>query len=168
MMVNNQAVSQYFFSVTKVKRIHNMNGIQNRDSCIRDLISSSNCTKKCNPLILSFLKNPSIDICQKSEDFLCNLELVGLYNGQMHKCLNPKSTSEFTISLSSTSYNVTNPLNVSYIDFRFKFIASRTEIQREKPIISYRDFIGSVGGSLGLFLGLGHFWTTEQVPPLKS
>ena len=47
--------------------------------------------------------------------------------------------------------------NVTEIEFRFKFIVSRTEIQQEKIIISYRDFIGSVGGSLGLFLGFSVF-----------
>ena len=49
------------------------------------------------------------------------------------------------------------------IYFYFDHISSSITLQNERYIISTTDFIGSVGGSLGLFLGFSFFTYTSDV-----
>ena len=49
------------------------------------------------------------------------------------------------------------------VQFTFNPISKRVLVKEERYIISTTDFIGSVGGSLGLFLGFSCFTYTSEL-----
>ena len=69
----------------------------------------------------------------------------------MKNCLKPKEALMFNPSSSSPQYHrkIQNPT----IEFSFNFWSNRMEIREEKLITEIHDFIGSLGGSLGMFFG---------------
>ena len=152
----------HIFGLANTKQITHMNGIRNRKECIRKLHFTSatkkNCSVVCNPIIFSFLSD--IKMCQNVEDFICNIGQFGPLETDIHECLRPESTTEYVADYSIVNLDENSGVSVG---FNFRYISQRLEVQEEKFVISSRNFIGSVGGSLGLFLGFSMFHYSSVV-----
>ena len=146
----------YIFGLTNTKEVTHMNGVNNRENCIRKLLldaTKDNCSV-CNPIIFGFLSG--IEMCQNVSDFDCSIDKFGPLDpmNMIHdECLKTASTTEYAADYSTVNLGEGLPS----IGFNFRYISQRTEVQEEKLVISSRDFIGSIGGSLGLFLGFSIF-----------
>ena len=149
----------HIFGLTNTKEIYHMNGIKNREDCIRKLLleaTRDNCSV-CNPIIFGFLTG--IEMCQNKADFDCSIEKFGPFETTIHECLRSVSTTEYAADYSTVNLGEGLPS----IGFNFRYISQRLEVQEEKLVMSSRDFIGSVGGSLGLFLGFSIFHYSSAV-----
>ena len=63
-------------------------------------------------------------------------------------CLKPTETMIFKIKEVLTRIS-----HSDYIEIQFKYSTGQLEVMEEIPILGFATFIGSIGGSLGLFLG---------------
>ena len=109
------------------------------------------CGLKCN-LWVSYDTEKSMctyDDLQANENASICASLAFEY--YMKNCLKPKVALMFNPSSSSPQYHrkIQNPT----IEFSFNFWSNRMEIREEKLITEIHDFIGSLGGSLGMFFG---------------
>ena len=66
-------------------------------------------------------------------------------------CLKPKISRHFEIDLHKEPKK--KPSDDGTMSIYFRFASNRIKVGEEIPILGLRDFIGSVGGSLGLFIG---------------
>ena len=60
-----------------------LEGQENREKCIHDMILENDCETKCFPGILDFL--PNMTLCTNENDFSCNLYR---FNPKIAKCIN--------------------------------------------------------------------------------
>ena len=129
------------------------NGQESCTKCFENLILElEKCgVKHCNPRFAYDSKKP---MCT-SEDHKKNpnLKVCGMAAAKKHKkvCLKPKEALIFNPTISNPQYHrkIENPT----IEISLDFISDRMEIRAEKLITETHDFIGSLGGSLGMFFG---------------
>ena len=133
---------------------HYMSGTQGFESCFMDQINtySSHCPTKCFPTLFNFL--PSLPPCNTSEEFKCMLDLVLGYRKMRYECLYPKDDVQYVADINPAI----KPRRMkSDLFFMFYFDRGTKDIKEEILIVTAGNLIGSVGGSLGLFLGFSFF-----------
>ena len=97
--------------------------------------------------------------CKTYDEMMCMVEQVdngGYYNPKFEadygRCLRPAHSlvfkSKFIMSRPSKK-------NTNEILIWFKYSTDQLEVKEEVPILGFTTFVGSIGGSLGLFLGFG-------------
>ena len=140
-------------SITELKL---RKGTKSVSQCLADVVDSMNCSTKCFPLIF----NDIVDIppCKNYKQFYCiireDLESQET-SSKIRHCLRPEQTQLYKANYyTAPNEYVDNP---SFMDFWIRFISDEVEIKEEMPVISVETFIGSVGGSLGLFLGFSFY-----------
>ena len=140
-----------------VKKISYQKGHSSIKNCLEDHVSTYNCTHKCIPFFLSFLDH--LPTCLTDEETKCMYEHwawaddFNVYTQYKH-CLKP---------LTTTLYEA-NPAKLdgegngnNSVDLLFGYASNEMEIEEEALMIGTSSYIGSVGGSLGLFLGFSFF-----------
>ena len=74
------------------------------------------------------------------------------------RCMKPKIIKKYnavaaTMNFKGYEKEALRNKKVVLLDLGQSLVSTRVEVRKERYIISTEDFIGSVGGSLGLFLG---------------
>ena len=133
-----------------------LSGIENADECVVQHLKKAKCPYICSPIIFNFL-NEWIPPCSKNEDYLCMLDYYQKTMIPELPCYDEKqkkATKIKGVSQKARYGQVAASTNQQYQLFlRFNQITNDLHDMEEMYILSTEDFIGTVGGSLGLFLG---------------
>ena len=144
----------YHWIDLSVTSISYQKGHKSVEECIENWMSTNDVCKKCSPFFHSFKnKKPS---CQSNEDNKCWYlwSFFGKNFNNYKRCLKPMETTLFTgISLPFERPLVHN----STVNIAFAYSSDEIKIEEETLMIGTSSYIGSVGGSLGLFLGFSCF-----------
>ena len=136
-----------------------LQGSPNFKNCIRRLVSQFNCVEPCYPLIF----NNVLDLqpCRGFNDTKCMVDHFFKYRKERNQCLKP---------MHGIIYEADKYHNAEYDDgstssfiLKFHFMSPMVEILEEIPEISFPDFAGSVGGSLGLFIGFSCYTFLSKI-----
>ena len=115
--------------------------------CHRQLhLSKFNCTATCNFLSFSSLPN-----CNTTEDQKCAQKKKGEYPLEFENCFKVKQFLTYNPAI----YDILNNpiLNSSTIQFFMSIQDLQKEVKKEVKAITPESFIGSLGGSVGMFFG---------------
>ena len=149
--------SRNFGFMLKPRVVQRLEGILNREACIVETLNQSNCTTICSPILFDFLDIPK---CSIVSDYLC---MAKFFLGKKSRGLIwPKcfENQNFVLYKQQNEGRLTAFQNDTYVAkfiIQINHIPKRVEVLTERYVISTTDFIGSVGGSLGLFLGFSIF-----------
>ena len=133
---------------------HYKEGIMDFEKCLMNQITKK-CPTKCFPILFNFL--PDIPVCNTPEESECMLDLLVKSRKIRYDCLQAKKIIQFKGSKLYTS-GMPGFLKSNETGFIFEIFFDRTRIvMSEEWIVTTLDLIGSVGGSLGLFLGFSVF-----------
>ena len=137
---------------------------------IDQIIQSSNCSMKCRPMLVksyfdSYMNSTTSD-CHNLKDEKCTFdEVLGKFASIVPKCKRQCSTIGYFGEISRTNQAIIDFPNVKGQLFDLILVAtyrSRTFYQEYK-IYDEVGLIGSVGGSLGLFLGFSFYGLLSDV-----
>ena len=132
--------------VTKVIEKQYNNGIYDNGVCMEKLVKSSNCTNKCH--ILSYAN--SLPFCKSAKDLQCIWDNLNM--STYADCFRTKLAVTYNVQ-----QRIDTPLhkdiNRSTTTVYVSLLSMEKEIQEEVPLLTTQDFIGSIGGSLGMFFG---------------
>ena len=129
-----------------------MTGTENFEECLAELIARhSTCMTKCYPFLFNFLQN--FTLCN-SEEYPCMYTFLVSRWKYRYECLHDKKNIQYR-----TSSKPGTKLKANGTEFVFwiYFNKASKDIKEEVFIVTTGSFIGSVGGSLGLFLGFSFF-----------
>ena len=138
-----QEFTQLKFSVTeKVFQ----DGVDDNQRCLNRLLMNKNCSTKCN--LLSFGNLPACPTIPALKcmwkDLLSTADYINCY----------KTKKAITYELQQ---RIENPfhkaINLSSTEIYIGLWSMAKNVQEEVPLLTLQDFIGSVGGSLGMFFG---------------
>ena len=126
-------------------------------NCLKNHLSAYNCTHICIPFFLSYLNH--LPACLTNEETKCMYKYwafaddFNIYT-QFKQCLKPLTTTLYEANPVQLEgqVNATNS-----VDLLFGYASNEMEIKEEALMIGTSTYIGSVGGSLGLFLGFSFF-----------
>ena len=120
-------------------------GVENNRKCLHDyLILSRNCTFKCNTLSYGDLPT-----CKTIAQLKC-MKGTG-FGTEYNDCYKTPKASTYKVDRVENPYHV--DINESSTKLYIGMWSRIKEIQEEVPLLSPQDFIGSIGGSLGMFFG---------------
>ena len=140
-----------------VKKVTYQKGHSSIKNCLENHVSGYNCTHKCIPFFLSFLDH--LPTCLTNEQTNCMYNTwayadeFNIYT-QYKQCLKPLTMTLYDANPVKLEGEV-NPNNS--VDLLFGYASNEMEIKEEALMIGTSSYIGSVGGSLGLFLGFSFF-----------
>ena len=100
-------------------------------------------------------------IKQQNADFYHSCHILQVTSNKLRHCLRPEMTQLYKANhyVAPNEY-VENPTSM---DFWIRFITDEVEIKEEIPVVGVTTFIGSVGGSLGLFLGFSFYSSVSML-----
>ena len=152
--IRQQSKSRWIAKMSQTD-FHYLYGTQGFETCFMEKINThyySYCPTKCFPSLFNFL--PNLPPCNTSEEFNCMLDLVLGSRKMRYECLHPKDDIQY-----KADFYPAYKTHSSGSDFFFMFYFDRgtKDIKEEILIVTAGNFIGSVGGSLGLFLGFSFF-----------
>lgn len=139
----------------------NCNGGCPKNLCLTwDKIRDKKCTVNCIPYLLKSWY-PDLEICATIKDHFCQttfynrMELVEVGDQKNDSCF-PKTVNKYR---GRTTYTFNNEptYNVSALRFYFAFESMSKKINEEHVIYDVFGMIGSLGGSLSLFIGFSFF-----------
>ena len=138
----------------QVTNITYQNGHKSIEDCIENLMATNDDCKKCSPFFFSF-KNKKIS-CQLIEDNKCWSDWIflGKNHNTYKKCMKPRQTTLYNAK-SKLYEKVGNQSNI--MELQFGYSSDQIKIEEETLMIGTSSYIGSVGGSLGLFMGFSVF-----------
>ena len=128
-------------------------GYSSIPDCMQKIASKFNCSSMCAPFFLSFLK--TWPPCQTLDETKCMTDAwTHSFYPQYKNCLKPQKTTIYKT-------NVVN-LEDSFqprgsVEISLTFSSDEMEVKEETLMIGLSSFIGSIGGSLGLFLGFSFY-----------
>ena len=124
------------------------NGVVNVKKCVEDVFMKINCSNLCNSIIFNLI--PELPQCETREEMLCILN-NGIFDTQVEshfsKCLRPANAIVYQAKVIYS--RSTKDSGVTW----FKYSFGPAEVREEVLTLDPATFIGSIGGSLGLFLG---------------
>ena len=126
-------------------------------NCInQNIFKSDKCLTQCIPIILKiFYKNSTLDLCEKPEENFCMYQQFWNYFRESQKyenCERPKNDIQYTARVRDGQYlNMPNPSNSLFISLAHT--SKHETIKEEIRIYDTASLIGSLGGTLGLFVG---------------
>ena len=122
------------------------------DRLIQHVINSTNCNKKCLPISYPGPSRPESK-CETSETYTCMI--VGLHRTMFYDaskiCGTPCSTLEY-VGEKSIWFDYHESSRYS-LEWRYMFESHSTEVYEEALVYDVTGVIGSIGGTLGLFIG---------------
>ena len=121
---------------------------------IEKLATDANCTTLCYPIIYNFL--PDYQPCNSSDDFACMYYFLlnPDWRYLRYECLKSKKSVQYKANFFQSSKIQTNGTGFVFV---YYFDKGTKDVKEEVQIVTAGNFIGSVGGSLGLFLGFSCF-----------
>ena len=125
-------------------------GQSNITQCLDRMFADNNCSTKCVPLLYNFLSS-DLPICHNIEDYRC---IIKDHGKERFKCFKPKFLIQYNADPVKSK---TESKKHTYLRLLMQFPNNLVEISEEILVISGLDFLASVGGSLGLFLGFSFF-----------
>ena len=142
-----------------MKEKHYLQGEDNFKDCFSRLVSQFNCTNLCYPLIFNDILN--LPACEGYQDLRCMADNFFNTRKQRTTCLKPKKT---LIYQADSFYNAEyeNKKTSSFV-LSFRFLSPMVEIIEEIPEIGFPSLVGSVGGSLGLFIGFSCYTFLSKI-----
>ena len=141
------------YSVREVIFMPNRNqgDINDYEDCFMNLFLNSSCTL-CFPILFNFvhpIKN--LPPCTTSKELWCELEqLWSTKRKDFMSCLVPKKALLYEPKLNEGKRVSTQNKTLHFALFGTTFLK---QIQEEVYVITPTSFVGSIGGSLGLFFG---------------
>ena len=146
-------------SVTELKL---QRGVESVSKCLESIVDSMNCSKKCFPVIFNDILD--IPACKTYDEMYCIIRedlKTQVTSNKLRHCLRPEMTQLYKANhYAAPNEYVENP---SFMDFWIRFITDEVEIKEEIPVVGVTTFIGSVGGSLGLFLGFSFYSSVSML-----
>ena len=139
----------------KVTNISYQNGYKSIENCIENLMATHNGCKKCSPFFF-FSKSKKLMSCQSIEENKCwyYWSFYGKNYNEYKRCLKPRQTTLYNAE--SKPLKKSSPRRET-VELTFTYSSDQIKIKEETLIIGTSSYIGSVGGSLGLFLGFSVF-----------
>ena len=139
----------------KVTNISYQNGYKSIENCIENLMATHNGCKKCSPFFF-FSKSKKLMSCQSIKDNKCwyYWSFYGKNYNEYKRCLKPRQTTLYNAE--SKPLKKSSPRRET-VELTFTYSSDQIKIEEETLIIGTSSYIGSVGGSLGLFLGFSVF-----------
>ena len=138
-----------------VSKVTYKEGLKNIKDCFTNLLSNYNCTIICKPFFFSFLHMKPT--CESLDDTKC-MYYKWFNSGKAYfnykKCLKPETTTLYDAKPTEIPEDI-QKLNA--IRLLFTFSSDEVVFKDETLMIGFSSFIGSIGGSLGLFLGFSCF-----------
>ena len=129
-----------------------MTGTENFEECLAELIARhSTCMTKCYPFLFNFL--PNFTLCN-SEEYPCMYTMLVSRWKYRYECLNDKKKIQYKTSARAGTKLKTNETEFVLMMY---FNKATKDIKEEVFVVTTGSLIGSVGGSLGLFLGFSFF-----------
>ena len=119
-------------------------GVENNRKCLHDYLLTRNCTFKCNTLSYGDLPT-----CKTIAQLKC-MKGTG-FGTEYNDCYKTSKASTYKVDRVENPYHV--DINESSTKLYIGMWSRIKEIQEEVPLLSPQDFIGSIGGSLGMFFG---------------
>ena len=129
-------------------------GSEDFNTCFMDHLAKNvgNCEEICYPIVFNFL--PNVSACNTVKDFLCISNLTVDSRQKRYECLHQKK--QVQINADETENGI---VQNNQTGFAMQIYSSKSTkvVQEEILVITTEEFIGSVGGSLGLFVGFSFF-----------
>ena len=151
--IRTNAKSENFFKLSQIDHKF-INGVDDFDECYRNYLKKKygNC-KKCFALLFNYWQK--VPECVTYNDFMCITYLTVNFNRQeRYNCLQLKQFVEINAEESNGLVFNGNGTGVLLIGYNMKHTKT---VKEEIYVITTEQFIGSIGGSLGLFLGFSFF-----------
>ena len=136
----------------QVTNITYQNGHKSIEDCIENLMAANDACKECSPFFFSF-KNKRLT-CQSKEDNKCWYNWSTKNYNEYKKCMKPMKTTFYKANSKSLEKVF---IQNNTVQLLFSFSSDEIKIEEETLMIGTSSYIGSVGGSLGLFLGFSFF-----------
>ena len=137
-----------------VTSISYQKGHKSVEECIIKWMSTNDICKQCSPIFFSFNdKRPS---CQSNEDIKCWYIWSWTQENYLSykRCMKPMKITLYQ----AKPLSLDNPFIQNHtVGLEFSYTTDEIKIEEETLMIGTSSYIGSVGGSLGLFLGFSCF-----------
>ena len=128
-------------------------GHEDIKACLKDFVHNLTCNTKCYPVVFNTV--PDLGPCDNLLDHECMYEQgVNQEKIKMVNCLRPTVTMQYRTQ--PLIYDWKQSQNTSILLWIW-YDSNQLEMKTEAPVMDIRDLLGSVGGSLGLFLGFSLF-----------
>ena len=128
-----------------------LEGIESPSDCQRKILVEANCSKICFPLTLNYIDLPP---CETYTETQCIVGEIYVSNGPLERkryhCLKPIKMTEFHGEHFKVSED---PSIETMVFFSVYFYPTKKEVREEVYVLNGREYIGYIGGSLGLLLG---------------
>ena len=124
------------------------NGVDDVLQCMKDLLVKTNCSQLCYPMINSLMSEFGWPDCKTHQEMHCNDVYDPIIETESGLCLRPTEAMIFKVQEVTSVQSHTD-----YVGVWFRYETGQLEVKEEIPILGFATFIGSIGGSLGLFLG---------------
>ena len=127
-------------------------------SCIA---SRAKCSKNCTPFLLKDYPNPdgsnnNLPICEGADEMNCTMEYGLAYYDSYHKCPNACIQKSYSGDVTTVGDSA---VSLKDTETGFAILFASKDVHEEKETLAYGipDVIGSVGGTLGLFVGFSFY-----------
>ena len=131
-----------------LEKINHLNGVENFSDCIKSLVQFSDCIEQCVPFYLYHTVNYSL--CYNHQSYVCNRDSLYFNSSnvdQTYQCHKPKIHHLYNPR--SDAWIQAQNSTVLYFYFESTFVLHQEEIYQ----VTLASFLGSIGGSLSLFVG---------------
>ena len=128
-------------------------GITDVGKCFKDIVMTINCSRICSTPIFNYMNE--LPMCPTYEEMHCMIDNGVFYpdiEAALAQCLRPANTMVYKAKVISFRSSKSDGINMW-----FKTSTGELEINEEVLSIGLTTFIGSIGGSLGLFLGFSMY-----------
>ena len=119
------------------------------NECIAKAIEATDCSRKCFPVIYNFL-NETFHACESMEEVNCIVEKSNLK--QYRQCYVTKRSAQYKIRTSDVAAS-----NKNWFEFQLIMQSNLIKKNEEVYLTSIEDYIGTVGGTLGMAVGFSTF-----------
>ena len=132
-------------------------GVENATECISKVIfQQSKCKRSCNPAGLTL--DDHFDPCLDLKDSKCIRQILYDKLDQYKECLKPKSAMQYEAHVIYP--NIYKIISNASIEISLDVFTNVLNFREETYITETHNFIGSLGGSLGMFFGFSvSSWT---------
>ena len=135
-------------------KLHFKRGHEDIKECLKEFVHNLTCETKCYPVVFNTV--PDLGPCNNLLDHKCMYDQgVNQEKIKMVSCLRPTVTMQYRTQ--PLVYDWKQSLTNTSILLWIWYDSNQLEMKTEANVMDIRDFLGSVGGSLGLFLGFSLF-----------
>ena len=137
---------EFTYLYTRVVEKKYDTSVFNNFVCVKNLIMSTNCTNKCE--LLNYVDG--LPICKLAKELKCIWSNVNM--SMYSNCFKTRLATTYKLQ-QRIDAPLHKEVNRSSTTVYVGLWSMEKEIQEEVPLLTTQDFIGSIGGSLGMFFG---------------